>query len=416
VWFVYVAVGLVLLVVSGLYARRRITEALSQVGVRPRGVRIMRWAMVWLLYGYPILIILSVVISLLLGRATTPRLDGRLAAWLLGIPFAWSVLAVVQATPWLIAIDLAYLVARRRRDAARVARLRAAAVLVAVAAFALYTPARILAQRGDLRIRHHELGPPAGAPAFRIAFLSDVHHDVHTDADRAREVFAEVNASKPDIVLSGGDWISTGPDYIESAATVAATLTSRLGTFSVRGDHEHFAYVDRERSVTEVLRAMRAHGIVMASNEVRWLEHCGKRIAVVLLNHNYVHRTDRATIEALIASTAGADYSIVVTHQLDGRLAALLENKVNLVLVGHTHGGQVNPVLGLVHVNLARLETTFVDGRYQQGATTIIVTAGIGYSIVPIRYAAPGSIELIDLRLCGGPARPAARAGVDPPR
>jgi predicted MPP superfamily phosphohydrolase len=165
-----------------------------------------------------------------------------------------------------------------------------------------------------------------------------------------------------------------------------------------------------------VQRAMRAHGIVMASNEVRWLEHCGKRIAVVLLNHNYVHRTDRATIEALIASTAGADYSIVVTHQLDGRLAALLENKVNLVLVGHTHGGQVNPVLGLVHVNLARLETTFVDGRYQQGATTIIVTAGIGYSIVPIRYAAPGSIELIDLRLCGGPARPAARAGVDPPR
>lgn len=412
-WFVYVAVGLALLIVSGLYARRRISEALSYIGVRPRGVRILRWALVWLLYAYPILIILSVMISMLLGRATVPRLDGRLASWLLGIPFAWSVLVVLQSTPWLIAIDVAYLIVRRRRDAARVARLRAAAVFVVVGAFALYTPARILAQRGDLRVRHHELGSPAGAPPFRIAFLSDVHHDVHTDADRVREVFALVNESKPDVVLSGGDWISTGPDYIESAAVAAATLTSRLGTFSVRGDHEHFAYVDRERSVTEIQRAMHAHGIVMASNEVHWFEHCGKRIAVVLLNYNYIHRTDRATIDALLATTAGADYSIVVTHQLDARLAAVLEDRVNLVLVGHTHGGQVNPVLGLVHVNLARLETAFVDGRYQRGSTTIIVTAGIGTSIVPIRYAAPGSIELIDLRLCGGSAKP---AGTDPLR
>ena len=42
-------------------------------------------------------------------------------------------------------------------------------------------------------------------------------------------------------------------------------------------------------------------------------------------------------------------------------------------------------------------------GIYQLGTTTVIVTAGIGYSIVPIRYAAPGSIELVDLRVCGQP-------------
>ena len=82
-----------------------------------------------------------------------------------------------------------------------------------------------------------------------------------------------------------------------------------------------------------------------------------------------------------------------------GRLAGLLRDKVDLVLAGHTHGGQVNPVVGVTHVKLARLETALVDGRYQLGTTTVIVTAGVGYSIVPVRYAAPGSIELIELRL-----------------
>ena len=52
-----------------------------------------------------------------------------------------------------------------------------------------------------------------------------------------------------------------------------------------------------------------------------------------------------------------------------------------------------------MHVPLARLETRYTDGRYQSGKTTIIV-AGIGYSVVPFRYAAPGSIEIIDLALC----------------
>ncbi|HWO19102.1 MAG TPA: metallophosphoesterase [Kofleriaceae bacterium] len=259
-------------------------------------------------------------------------------------------------------------------------------------------------------MRHHQIGAPAAAapgaaPAavtaapFRIAFLGDVQQDAFTDAARARAVYALVSASRPDVVLSGGDWINTGPDYIESAAATAAELTSRLGTFSVRGDHEHFAYVDRARSVAEVEQAMRGHGIAMLNNEARWFEHGGKRIAVVFLNYNYIYRTAPEAVASLVASVAGADYKIAVTHQLDPPLAAALAGKVDLILGAHTHGGQVNPVVGLRHIELARLETEFIDGRYQLGATTIIITAGIGYSIVPFRYAAPGSIELIELRL-----------------
>jgi predicted MPP superfamily phosphohydrolase len=400
-WLLYVVVGLVLLGFSGTYARRRLAGALALFGVRERRLRAMRWALAWLLFGYPLLVIIAIVVSLILGRATLPRLDGQIASWLLVIPFILALLIVVQSVPWLVAVDLVYLALRHRPQASR---WRALAVLAALAAFAIYTPLRILVQRGALHVRHYEVGP-AGArpPPFRIGFLADVQQDVHTDPDDAREIYAQLNAGHPDVILSGGDWINTGPDYIEPAAAAAASLHSRLGTFSVLGDHEHFAYVDRKRSVREIERAMRDHGIAMMNNEVRWFDHCGKRIAVVFVNYNYIEHTGADIIAPLLASVAGADYAILVTHQFDARLAALVENKVNLVLAGHTHGGQVNPVLGLVHLRLARLETEFIDGRYQLGSTTVIVTSGIGYSVVPLRYAAPSSIELIDLQLCSAP-------------
>lgn len=389
-WFVFVAVGLALLIVCGIYVRRRISAALALLGVGQRAIRIVRWLILWLLFGYPILLVVSIATSLALGRATLPRFDGLATSLLLAVPFMWGVLVVLQSVPWLIAIDIANRFVRRER-------LRAFAILGVIGVFAIYTPVRILVERGDVRVREHLIG--TGGQPFRIAFVADMQQDVHTDGERAREIYAIINRSQPDVVLSGGDWINAGPDHIEAAAEAAATLKSRLGTFSVRGDHEHFAYVDRDRSVGEVERAMQTRGIAMLNNEVRWFEHAGKRIGVLFLNYNYIVRTDDAAIALLVASLATADYKIVVTHQLDRTLAALLENKVDLVLAAHTHGGQINPVVGFMHVKLARLETRFVDGRYALGTTTVVVTAGVGYSIVPLRYAAPGSIELIELRL-----------------
>lgn len=393
VWFVFVAAGLALLTGCGLYVRRRLGAALAQVGVGPRPVRILRWVMAWLLWGYPALVIATILASVALGRATIPRWDGLVASLVLGLPFILTVLVVLQAVVWLIAIDVVYLVARRRG-----ARWRAIATLVAIGGFALYTPIRIAAERGTVRMRHWAVGSGTARP-LRIAFLADVQQDVFTDADRARSVYARVNAERPDLVLSGGDWINTGPDHIESAAAAAGTLASRLGTFSVRGDHEHFAYRDRDRSVAELEQAMRAHGVALLSNEIRWFDHEGRRIGVLFLNYNYIVRTDRARVAELVAQLARADYAIAVTHQFDATLAAELAGKVDLVLAAHTHGGQVNPVVGLAHVRLARLETPYIDGRYALGPrTTVIVTSGIGYSVVPIRYAAPGSIEILDLR------------------
>jgi predicted MPP superfamily phosphohydrolase len=210
-------------------------------------------------------------------------------------------------------------------------------------------------------------------------------------------VMDRVSAEQPDIVLAGGDWINIGPDHIAAAARSAGLARSRLGTFSVRGDHEHFAYIDRERSVAAVTDALRGQGVAMLHNQVRRFDHHGRTIAVIFLTYSYPSRTPAEEIERLIGSVQDADFRILMTHQLVPAIAERARDRVDLILAAHTHGGQVNPLIGLWHVPLARLETPYIDGRYQLGATTIIVTAGIGYSIAPFRYASPGSVETIDV-------------------
>jgi predicted MPP superfamily phosphohydrolase len=400
VWFVFVFVGLALLVASGLYLMRRLGDALAYLGVGPRARRWARIAIAWLLFGYPLLMVFTVVFALVAGHQTLTTYDGPIGSWLIVYPFFVAAIVLLQSLPWCAVIEVVHLVLRKRRTAAVARRFRALATLIVVGGFLLYTPIRIVVERDALRVRHHQLGDPrAGEPRFRIAFLADLQRDAHTGAERTAQVAAQVNAAEPDLILYGGDWINTGPTHITAAAEGAATLTSRLGTFSVRGDHEYFAYLDRHRSLREVEQALTARGVTMVANQVRWFEHDGRRIGVAFLEHNYIAKIPTATIDALIAELATADYSILVTHQLDPRISARARGTVDLVLAGHTHGGQVNPVIGLIHVSLARLETPYVDGRYRIGDADVIVTPGVGYSVVPFRYAAPPAIEILDITL-----------------
>ena len=404
-WFIWLALGLTLVTAAGLYTRRRVAEAAGALGLAPRGQRVLRVAMLWLLFGYPVLMFATVAFTLALGRERMVGFEGPVASWLLVVPFFLTVLVVLQALPWLLVVEVVQRVRRARGRATWMRRGHALAVLAPIVAFAIYTPARIAWQRGELRWRHHVVAAPHRAtdPAaarprpFRIAFLADLQMDDHTtEADVAR-ITAQLDEARPDIVLSAGDWINMGPDHIAAAARAAGRAHSRLGTYSVRGDHEHFAYTDRARSVDAVTAAMAGQGVAMLHNEVRRFAHEGTTIAVAFLTYSYPARTSFVEIARLVAELDGADVRILVTHQLTREIAEFARDRVELVLAGHTHGGQVNPVVGLWHVPLARLETPYVDGRYQLGATTIIVTAGLGYSLVPFRYASPASIETIDV-------------------
>jgi hypothetical protein len=214
-WFVLAGVALIVVTAAGVYVRSRIAAALATMGVRPRRVRVTRWVIGWLLFAFPVVMVATIVGRILLG-VHVPVLEGRVFAWLCAIPFGWAMLVVLQSTPWFVAIDVAAAVARRGRAAARVPRARAIALLVVAAAFAVYTPARVAAERDQVRLRRHVVSARdrTGAARLRIAFVADVQQSAHTDAASARAIYARLVAEAPDLALSGGDWIDRGPDHI----------------------------------------------------------------------------------------------------------------------------------------------------------------------------------------------------------
>jgi predicted MPP superfamily phosphohydrolase len=398
VWFVLLGIALSVVVTGGLYFRWRLLAALEALGTGPRVLRPLRWILLWLLFGYPILVFAFVLVSYALGRDSVSISASGPVLWLIGYPFWISVLTMVQAVPFLFALELFRWLAVRKKGPPATRWWALACVLV-VAGFALYTPTRIIVERSTLHVKRFQLGTGEGAP-FRFVFLGDLQQDDNMNQTRANEVVSLVNQEKADLIIYGGDWISSGKRFIEAAAGTGGKLRSRLGTMSAVGDHEHFAYRDQQRSVREVGEALQKNQVELINNELRWIDHEGKRIGIIFLNYNYIYRTPAGEVQRLIDKAKDADYSILVTHQFDAALADLARDQVDLVLAGHTHGGQVNPVLGFQHVSLARVETEHVEGRYDLGErTVIIVTAGIGYSIAPFRYASPASYEVIELRL-----------------
>ncbi len=398
-WFLFLGIALSLVLVGGLYFRRRFVGALETLGVQKRTLRVVRYLVLYLLFAYPVLVFAFVVGSVVLGQESFTLEPSGMLMWVLVWPFWISVLVVLQSLSFFLLIDLAGALVRKTFSVALVQRYRSSLCLAVVFVFALYTPGRIILERDTLHVHHYEIGEDSG-DAFRIAFVADLQRDAHTDTARTEHLVDLVNEQAADLILFGGDWVNTGSDYIDEAASAGGGFTSRLGTFSVRGDHEHFAYRDYKRSVVEVTKALEEQGVQMPNNEVRWFEHEGKRIGVAFLSYNYIVRSPEAVIRKLMEELESADYAILLTHQFDSFVASLAEDRVDLVLAGHTHGGQVNPVLGFFHVPIARVETAYVEGRYRLGSrTTVIVTAGIGFSIAPFRYASPASFEILDLRL-----------------
>jgi len=257
VWFVLLSIALVLLGASGIYFRRRVLLACSNVGLSERSQRVIGYAILWLLFGMPALTFLTIASSLVLG-VEIPVLPTGLGDWLLVYPFWMTVLVVFQAVPYFLLFDAAVFLARKRSERPRLHRYRSIASAIVIGFFVIYTPLRILVERQSLDVHRFEVGKRGGETKLRLAFFADLQVDDHTDSARAMEVVDHIGREAPDLILVGGDWVNRGAEHIELAGRVAARLESRHGAYSVRGDHEHFSYRDQERSVREITETLAA--------------------------------------------------------------------------------------------------------------------------------------------------------------
>jgi predicted MPP superfamily phosphohydrolase len=237
---------------------------------------------------------------------------------------------------------------------------------------------------------------PAPFHGFRIAQISDIHLDEFTEPYFLERVIRHVNALNADMVLITGDFVTMGAFTFVSAthaarrcAELLATLTSPL-RYAILGNH------DVTVGAAMVTSALTAHGTPVLINQHVPIERNGSRLWLCGAedpgtSHPDLYLTVPAKPDGpVILMAHEPDFADVVTNHPRGPL-------VDLMLSGHTHGGQIKlPFLG--PLVLPPMGKKYAHGSFQFNRMQLYVNRGLGTVGIPFRLNCPPEITLLTLQ------------------
>jgi predicted MPP superfamily phosphohydrolase len=221
--------------------------------------------------------------------------------------------------------------------------------------------------------------------------LSDLHIGSHGgDLERLSGIVDEVLARRPGLVLLGGDYVNMqvfggGRVRPEEIAEIPAPLARAAPVAAVLGNH------DAEYGVSIVAETLEAVGIPVLLNAVQRLDTDSGMIDVAGLED---HRTGQQDTAGVFARLSDPSRTLVLAHD-PASFAAVPAGPI-VTVSGHTHGGHIRlPGLGAI-VNASRAPLRWTHGHIIEGKRHLVVSAGLGTSVLPLRLNCPPEIaELV---------------------
>ena len=239
-------------------------------------------------------------------------------------------------------------------------------------------------ERRDVRIR----GLDPKLDGFRIAHLSDLHvGGMHPEWWAMRWVDA-ANAERADIAVVTGDMVTSGVAFHGAIASVVGALRAKEGVFVSMGNHDYFG--EGEPLISLLVGA----GARVLRNEGVVLERDGARLYLAGIDDTWTKRADMP--RALAARPDGAP-AVLLAHDPE-RFPEAVRHDVDLVLSGHTHGGQVAVPFIPKLVNASKIAHTYSLGLYEDGDSTLYVHPGLGTTGPPIRLGVAPAVVVLTLR------------------
>ena len=241
----------------------------------------------------------------------------------------------------------------------------------------------------DIEVTRHEVFIEDLPPAFegyRVAFLTDTHVAGFVRREFYRQIVAQTNRFDPDLILLGGDFVTWRKHIPLMAEVLLTDLRARDGLLAVLGNHDYWAHGE------EVEAAMTAKGVKFITNTSHVIRRDGAQLPVVGIDEAYRGEPD---VEAAFANVKPGP-CIGVTHHPD--LADQMEGRrVDLLVCGHTHGGQIRfPFFGPLVVP-SKHEARYAAGFRRVGGVLMYVSRGIG-AIPPIRILCRPEVATFTLR------------------
>ncbi len=249
---------------------------------------------------------------------------------------------------------------------------------------------------------------PAAFDGMRIVQLSDIHLDDLTEPYFLRQVIGRVNRIKPDAVCITGDFVTASLNwkhgvslastkFARGAAWQCANILTGLeckARYAVLGNH------DVGVGAKEVAEALESNGTTVLMNACLPIERDGGRIWLAGLEDPLEGNAEpeRAIPESI--RNKPSEPIVLMCHApdfADRLLKHPAGQAVDLMLSGHTHGGQIR--LPFMHpLVLPPMGRKYIEGWFQLGGMQLYVNRGIGTIGVPFRFDCPPEITVITLR------------------
>ncbi len=231
--------------------------------------------------------------------------------------------------------------------------------------------------------------PPRSAP-LTVVLLSDIHvAGPDMPPERLEKIVDQINALKPDVILIAGDFVSdkrtaTRLYTAKEALTPLGRLDPDAIKLAVPGNHDHW------RDIHAVEHELARHRIGVLRNEV---VNAGGLI-IAGLDDDF---TGRADLDAVLPITERFNrQALVLSHSPDP--FPDLTKDFGLMLAGHTHCGQIRYPWGGSPATMSDYGDKYACGIAEENGNTLITTAGLGTSVLPIRLFSRAEIWHITIR------------------
>ncbi len=221
-----------------------------------------------------------------------------------------------------------------------------------------------------------------------VAFVSDVHAGFYQTAEDLEALGERLTALAPDLVCLGGDLVATDPREMALFERFFRQLAPPLGTYAIPGNHECF-YL--ERDLESWRRFLAGFGIRALLNEGVRLEHEGASLWLGGVDDFSEGIPD---VGLALRGRRADEPAIVLSHHPD-YVEHMAGHEVDLVLAGHTHGGQI-AFGGWAPITHSKLG--FRAGLYEHRGTQLFVGRGVGVSFLPVRIGSAPEIPILRLR------------------
>ena len=238
---------------------------------------------------------------------------------------------------------------------------------------------------------------PEAFDGYRIAHVSDLHNaEMGKDNDKLLKMLRE---AEPDIIAITGDIIDSRNTDVEIALNFTRAAMEIAPCYYVTGNHEA-----RVSEYDELKEGLIKQGVAFLDDERIELELSGETIVLLGVNDpsfqtDYLFGDSETVMQSKLQEIINEEdtYTILLSHRPE-LFKVYTESKVNLVLSGHAHGGQFRiPFMGGLVAPNQGLFPKYDAGLYTEENTNMIVSRGIGNSILPFRFNNRPEVILIDL-------------------